>query len=57
MKQGYLIVRVAGAAFGLPVSRVLEVGDLGEVLDVPRSLPAVRRPLFPPDGASRFWRS
>ena len=42
MKQGYLIVRVAGAAFGLPVSRVLEVGALGEVLDIPRSLPAVR---------------
>lgn len=42
MSRGYLVVRVAGAAFGLPVARVLEVGDLGDVLDVPRSLPAVR---------------
>ena len=42
MSHGYLVVRVAGAPFGLPVARVLEVGDLGEVLDVPRALPAVR---------------
>ena len=42
MSRGYLVVRVAGAAYGLPVSRVLEVGDLGDVLDIPRSLPAVR---------------
>ena len=42
MSQGYLVVRVAGAPYGLPVARVLEVGDLGEVLDVPRALPAVR---------------
>lgn len=42
MSHGYLVVRVAGAPFGLPVARVLEVGDLGEVFDVPRALPAVR---------------
>ncbi|HET7790572.1 MAG TPA: chemotaxis protein CheW [Gemmatimonadales bacterium] len=42
MSRGYLVVRVEGKAFGLPVSRVLEVGDLGDVLQVPRSLPAVR---------------
>ena len=42
MSRGYLVVRVAGAPFGLPVSRVLEVGDVGDVLDVPRTLPAVR---------------
>ncbi|MBI1967101.1 MAG: chemotaxis protein CheW [Gemmatimonadetes bacterium] len=42
MSRGYLLVRVAGAPFGLPVNRVLEVGDIGEVLDVPRALPAVR---------------
>ena len=40
--KGYLLVRVAGKAYGLPVSRVLEVGDAGDVLDVPRSIPAVR---------------
>src|SRR5207247_9917277 len=28
--------------YGLPLTRVLEVGDLGEVLDVPRALAAVR---------------
>lgn len=42
MSRGYLVVRVGGAPYGLPVGRVLEVGDMGEVLDVPRSLPAVR---------------
>jgi chemotaxis signal transduction protein len=40
--KGYLVVRADGKPYGLPVARVLEVGDLGEVLDVPRSLPAVR---------------
>ena len=39
---GYLLVRVEGRAYGLPVGRVLEVSDAGRVLDVPRSLPAVR---------------
>lgn len=42
MSRGYLLVRVEGKSYGLPVLRVLEVGDLGEVLDVPRALPAVR---------------
>ncbi len=39
---GYLLVRAEGRAYGLPVGRVLEVADTGQVLDVPRSLPAVR---------------
>lgn len=42
MKAGYLLVRAEGKAYGFPVGRVLEVSDAGEVLDVPRSLPAVR---------------
>jgi purine-binding chemotaxis protein CheW len=40
--KGYLLVRAAGKAYGLPVGRVLEVADAGEVLDVPRLLPAIR---------------
>lgn len=40
--KGYLLVRAAGKAYGLPVGRVLEVGDATEVLDVPRKVPAVR---------------
>ena len=42
MSRGYLLVRVDGRAYGLPLGRVLEVGDLGDVLDVPRVLPAMR---------------
>ncbi len=42
VSRGYLLVRVAGQHYGLPLARVLEVGDLGEVLDVPRALAAVR---------------
>jgi purine-binding chemotaxis protein CheW len=42
MSRGFLLVRVEGKSYGLPLARVLEVGDLGEVLDVPRALPAVR---------------
>jgi chemotaxis signal transduction protein len=42
MSRGFLLVRVEGKAYGLPLARVLEVGDLGDVLDVPRALPAVR---------------
>ena len=42
MSRGYLLVRVDGKAYGLPLARVLEVGDLAEVLDVPRALPAMR---------------
>jgi chemotaxis signal transduction protein len=40
--KGYLLVRAEGRAYGLPVGRVLEVADAGQVLDVPRTLPAVR---------------
>src|SRR3989475_11683634 len=39
--KGYLLVRSEGKPYGLPVSRVLEVGDATEVLNVPRKLPAV----------------
>ena len=42
LSRGYLLVRVDGKHYGLPLGRVLEVGDLGEVLDVPRALAAVR---------------
>ncbi len=42
MSRGYLLVRVDGRAYGLPLARVLEVGDLSDVLDVPRVLPAMR---------------
>lgn len=40
--KGYLLVRSEGKAYGLPVGRVLEVGDATEVLAIPRKLPAVR---------------
>lgn len=40
--KGYLLVRSEGKSYGLPVARVLEVGDTTEVLAVPRQLPAVR---------------
>jgi len=40
--KGYLLVRAAGKAYGLPVGRVLEVGDSTEVLAIPRKLAAVR---------------
>jgi chemotaxis signal transduction protein len=40
--KGYLLVRSAGKPYGLPVARVLEVGDTSEVLRIPRKLPAVR---------------
>ena len=42
MTRGYLLVRVEGSEYGLPLARVLEVGDVGDVLDVPRALAAVR---------------
>jgi len=42
VSRGYLLVRVDGRAYGLPLARVLEVADLAEVLEVPRSLPAMR---------------
>lgn len=40
--KGYLLVRAAGKSYGLPVGRVLEVGDTTEVLTIPRKLPAMR---------------
>lgn len=40
--KGYLLVRSEGKPYGLPVARVLEVGDATEVLPIPRKLPAVR---------------
>lgn len=40
--KGYLLVRAGGKAYGLPVARVLEVGDATEVLSIPRTIPAVR---------------
>ena len=40
--KGYLLVRSEGKTYGLPVGRVLEVGDATEVLAIPRKLPAVR---------------
>src|SRR2546425_8098004 len=36
------LFRSDGKAYGLPIARVVEVGDLGDVLDVPRALPAMR---------------
>jgi chemotaxis signal transduction protein len=40
--KGYLLVRSEGKTYGLPVARVLEVGDATEVLSIPRTVPAVR---------------
>jgi chemotaxis signal transduction protein len=40
--KGYLLVRAEGRSYGLPVGHVLEVADAGAVLDVPRTLLAVR---------------
>ena len=42
MSRGFLLVRVEGRPYGLPLTRVLEVSDLGDVLDVPRVVPAMR---------------
>ncbi len=42
MSRGYLLVRVDGKEYGLPLARVLEVGDLADVLTVPRALAAMR---------------
>ena len=39
---GYLLVRAGGQPYGLPVARVLEVGDATEVLNIPRKVPSVR---------------
>ena len=40
--KGYLLVHAEGKPYGLPVSRVLEVGDATEVLDIPRKVRSVR---------------
>ena len=42
MSRGYLLVRAGGRPYALPLERVLEVGDTGEVLDVPRHTPSLR---------------
>jgi len=43
VSRGYLLVRVDGRAYGLPLAHVLEVSDVSEVLDAPpRALAAVR---------------
>ena len=42
MSRGYLLVRVEGRPYGLPLARILEVSDLTEVLSAPRALPALR---------------
>ena len=42
MTGGYLLVRVEGRPYGLPLAGVLEVDDAAEVLEVPRVLPAMR---------------
>jgi chemotaxis signal transduction protein len=42
VSRGYLLVQVEGARYGLPLEPVLQVDDLGEVLEVPRVLPAMR---------------
>jgi chemotaxis signal transduction protein len=39
---GYLLVQVDGANYGLPLEPVLQVDDMGEVMEVPRVLPAMR---------------
>jgi chemotaxis signal transduction protein len=39
---GFLLVRSAGRAYGLPLARVVSVDDLGEVLAVPHIVGAVR---------------
>jgi len=41
-RRGYLLVRTEGRRFGIPITGVVEVGDLGEVLDVPKALASVR---------------
>lgn len=39
--KGYLLVRAGGKTYGLPVARVLEVGDTTEVLSIPKKVPSV----------------
>ena len=42
MTIGHLVVHASGEPIGLPITHVLEVSDLGDVLEVPRTHPAVR---------------
>lgn len=42
MSVGFLLVRAERRAYGLPLDRVVEVADLTEVLEVPRTQPAMR---------------
>jgi chemotaxis signal transduction protein len=42
VSHGYLLVRVEGRPYGLPLGHVLQVDDLDEVLNVPCVLPAMR---------------
>jgi chemotaxis signal transduction protein len=42
VSRGYLLVQVEGTRYGLPLEPVLQVDDLGEVLEVPCVLPAMR---------------
>jgi purine-binding chemotaxis protein CheW len=39
---GYLLVRAERRSYGLPLAHVVEVADLTEVLDVPRTQAAMR---------------
>ena len=55
MSGGYLVVRASGESYGLPVGLVLEVQDLGTVLDVPRTHPAVRAALARGSLALHAW--
>ncbi len=41
-RAGYLLVRADGRPYGLPLERVVEVSDMGDVFPVPRALLAVR---------------
>jgi purine-binding chemotaxis protein CheW len=42
MSLGFLLVRAEQRAYGLPLERVVEVADLGDVMDVPRVDRAIR---------------
>jgi chemotaxis signal transduction protein len=42
VSRGYLLVHVEGARYGLPLGPVLQVDHLGEVLEVPSVVPAMR---------------
>jgi chemotaxis signal transduction protein len=42
VRRGYLLVQVEGARYGLPLGPVRQVDDLGEVMQVPHILPAMR---------------